>query len=54
MSSSSFEEHSPPFSLPHKREVRFLELQKIASFPSAKYVPCLLAARRNEERRDMM
>ncbi|NXK89560.1 NUMA1 protein, partial [Formicarius rufipectus] len=34
MSSSSFEEHSPPLSLPHKREVRFLELQKIASFPS--------------------
>ncbi|XP_071421433.1 nuclear mitotic apparatus protein 1 [Pithys albifrons albifrons] len=33
-SSSSFEEHSPPLSLPHKREVRFLELQKIASFPS--------------------
>ncbi|NWU17266.1 NUMA1 protein, partial [Cephalopterus ornatus] len=33
-SSSSFEEHSPPHSLPHKREVRFLELQKIASFPS--------------------
>ncbi|KAM7065619.1 nuclear mitotic apparatus protein 1 isoform 5-T6 [Acridotheres tristis] len=34
VSSSSFEEHSPPFSLPHKREVRFLELQKIAAFPS--------------------
>ncbi|XP_027529470.1 nuclear mitotic apparatus protein 1-like isoform X1 [Neopelma chrysocephalum] len=33
-SSSSIEEHSPPHSLPHKREVRFLELQKIASFPS--------------------
>ncbi|XP_064498385.1 nuclear mitotic apparatus protein 1 isoform X1 [Pseudopipra pipra] len=33
-SSSSMEEHSPPHSLPHKREVRFLELQKIASFPS--------------------
>ncbi|NXG17337.1 NUMA1 protein, partial [Grallaria varia] len=32
-SSSSFEEHSPLLSLPHKREVRFLELQKIASFP---------------------
>uniref|UniRef100_A0A8C3TWP7 Nuclear mitotic apparatus protein 1 n=1 Tax=Catharus ustulatus TaxID=91951 RepID=A0A8C3TWP7_CATUS len=39
VSSSSFEEHSPPFSLPHKREVRFLELQKIASFPSAN-LPC--------------
>ncbi|XP_066196719.1 nuclear mitotic apparatus protein 1 isoform X1 [Sylvia atricapilla] len=33
-SSSIFEEHSPPFSLPHKQEVRFLELQRIASFPS--------------------
>ncbi|NXI05647.1 NUMA1 protein, partial [Pachycephala philippinensis] len=31
MSSSIFEEHSP---LPHKREVHFLELQKICSFPS--------------------
>ncbi|NXH10648.1 NUMA1 protein, partial [Bucco capensis] len=30
-SSSSSEEHSPLLSLPHKREVRFLELQKIAS-----------------------
>ncbi|XP_039909543.1 nuclear mitotic apparatus protein 1 isoform X1 [Hirundo rustica] len=34
LSSSSFEEHSPLLSLPHKREVRFLELQRIASFPS--------------------
>uniref|UniRef100_U3JUX1 Nuclear mitotic apparatus protein 1 n=1 Tax=Ficedula albicollis TaxID=59894 RepID=U3JUX1_FICAL len=34
VSSSSTEEHSPPFSLPHKQEVRFLELQRIASFPS--------------------
>ncbi|XP_066065275.1 nuclear mitotic apparatus protein 1 isoform X2 [Chamaea fasciata] len=34
VSSSSFEERSPLFSLPHKREVRFLELQRIASFPS--------------------
>ncbi|XP_063249734.1 nuclear mitotic apparatus protein 1 isoform X2 [Prinia subflava] len=33
-SSSSFEEHSPLFPLLHKREVRFLELQRIASFPS--------------------
>ncbi|NXO90903.1 NUMA1 protein, partial [Certhia brachydactyla] len=33
VSSSSFEEHSSLFSLPHKREVRFLELQRIASFP---------------------
>uniref|UniRef100_A0A674GXM2 Nuclear mitotic apparatus protein 1 n=1 Tax=Taeniopygia guttata TaxID=59729 RepID=A0A674GXM2_TAEGU len=33
-SSSSSEEHSPVYSLPHKREVRFLELQRIASFPS--------------------
>ncbi|NWT98169.1 NUMA1 protein, partial [Urocynchramus pylzowi] len=32
--SSSSEEHSPLFSLPQKREVRFLELQRIASFPS--------------------
>ncbi|NXC82475.1 NUMA1 protein, partial [Cercotrichas coryphoeus] len=48
VSSSSTEEHSPPFSLPHKREVRFLELQKIASFPSTKYVPCLMAARGND------
>ncbi|NXX38177.1 NUMA1 protein, partial [Tricholaema leucomelas] len=30
-SSSSSEEHSPLLSHPHKREVRFLELQKIAS-----------------------
>ncbi|KFV80651.1 Nuclear mitotic apparatus protein 1, partial [Struthio camelus australis] len=30
-SSTSSEEHSPVFSHPHKREVRFLELQKIAS-----------------------
>ncbi|XP_054507738.2 nuclear mitotic apparatus protein 1 [Agelaius phoeniceus] len=35
VSSSSSEEHSPLFSLPCKREVRFLELQRIASFPSA-------------------
>ncbi|XP_059679773.1 nuclear mitotic apparatus protein 1 [Gavia stellata] len=33
-SSSSSEEHSPLLSLPHKREVRFLELQKIASSSS--------------------
>ncbi|XP_050187278.1 nuclear mitotic apparatus protein 1 [Myiozetetes cayanensis] len=33
-SSSCFEEHSPPHSFPHKQEVRFLELQRIASFPS--------------------
>ncbi|KAF4800742.1 nuclear mitotic apparatus protein 1 [Turdus rufiventris] len=39
VSSSSFEEHSPPFSLPHKREVHFLELQKVASFPSTN-LPC--------------
>ncbi|NXY16970.1 NUMA1 protein, partial [Atrichornis clamosus] len=32
-SSGSVEEHSPLLSVPHKREVRFLELQKIASFP---------------------
>ncbi|XP_041278200.1 nuclear mitotic apparatus protein 1 isoform X3 [Onychostruthus taczanowskii] len=32
--SSSSEEHSPLVSLPHKREVHFLELQRIASFPS--------------------
>ncbi|NXC02214.1 NUMA1 protein, partial [Orthonyx spaldingii] len=44
MSSSSFEEHSLALSLPPKREVRFLELQRICSFPSTKYVPCLLAA----------
>ncbi|NWR50355.1 NUMA1 protein, partial [Regulus satrapa] len=31
-SSSSFEEHSPPFSLPHKRELHFLEPQRI-TFP---------------------
>ncbi|NXW69118.1 NUMA1 protein, partial [Hirundo rustica] len=41
LSSSSFEEHSPLLSLPHKREVRFLELQRIASFPSTRYVPWL-------------
>lgn len=48
-SSSSSEEHSPL--LPHKREVRFLELQKIASssgankyVPSVPSVPSLLAA----------
>ncbi|KAL9866043.1 LOW QUALITY PROTEIN: nuclear mitotic apparatus protein 1 [Geothlypis trichas] len=34
VSSSSSEEHSPLFSVPYKREVHFLELQKIASFPS--------------------
>ncbi|XP_053824683.1 nuclear mitotic apparatus protein 1 isoform X2 [Vidua chalybeata] len=34
VSSSSSEEHAPLFSLPHKQEVRFLELQRIASFPS--------------------
>ncbi|NXH68656.1 NUMA1 protein, partial [Hydrobates tethys] len=33
-SSSSSEEHSPLLSLPYKREVRFLELQKIASSSS--------------------
>ncbi|NXA13146.1 NUMA1 protein, partial [Sapayoa aenigma] len=33
-SSSVFEEHSPLLSVPQKREVRFLELQRIASFPS--------------------
>ncbi|NWS28843.1 NUMA1 protein, partial [Polioptila caerulea] len=33
VSSSSFEEHSQVFSLPHKREVHFLELQRIACFP---------------------
>ncbi|NXI84663.1 NUMA1 protein, partial [Rhipidura dahli] len=33
-SSSSFEEHSPLSPLPHKREVHFLELQRISSFPS--------------------
>ncbi|NXO54399.1 NUMA1 protein, partial [Aramus guarauna] len=38
-SSSSSEEHSPLLSLPQKREVRFLELQKIASSSGAnKYV----------------
>ncbi|NXA60056.1 NUMA1 protein, partial [Mohoua ochrocephala] len=37
MSSSSLEEHSPLSPLPHKRDVRFLELQRISSFPSAKY-----------------
>ncbi|NXS30668.1 NUMA1 protein, partial [Pomatostomus ruficeps] len=42
MSSSCFEECPPLFSLPHKREVRFLELQRISTFPSTKYVPCLL------------
>ncbi|NXF26786.1 NUMA1 protein, partial [Rhodinocichla rosea] len=47
VSSSSSEEHSPLFSLPCKREVHFLELQRIASFPSTKYVPCLPAARGN-------
>ncbi|NWI68276.1 NUMA1 protein, partial [Todus mexicanus] len=34
-SSSSSEEHSPLLSLPHRREVRFLELQKIASSSGA-------------------
>ncbi|NWW63113.1 NUMA1 protein, partial [Ifrita kowaldi] len=37
MSSSSFEEHSPLSPVPHKREVHFLELQRISSFPSTKY-----------------
>ncbi|NXU17916.1 NUMA1 protein, partial [Pardalotus punctatus] len=39
ISSSSFEEHSSLFPLPHKREVHFLELQRIACFPSTKYIP---------------
>lgn len=52
MSSSSFEEHPPLSPLPHKREVHFLELQRISSFPSTKYVPCLLAARENEGREE--
>ncbi|NXO76255.1 NUMA1 protein, partial [Sitta europaea] len=39
VSSSSFEEHSPLFSLPHMREVRFLELQRIASFPNLPSAP---------------
>ncbi|NXK24625.1 NUMA1 protein, partial [Arenaria interpres] len=48
-SSSSSEEHSPLLSFPHKREVRFLELQRIASSSGTnKYVrlsvPSLLAA----------
>ncbi|NXQ53134.1 NUMA1 protein, partial [Anthoscopus minutus] len=34
VSGSSFEEHSSVFSLPPKQEVRFLELQRITSFPS--------------------
>ncbi|KFQ30681.1 Nuclear mitotic apparatus protein 1, partial [Mesitornis unicolor] len=34
-SGSSSEEHSPLLSFPHKREVRFLELQKIASSSSS-------------------
>ncbi|XP_042648345.1 nuclear mitotic apparatus protein 1 isoform X2 [Tyto alba] len=34
-SGSSSEEHSPLLPLPHKREVRFLELQKIASSSSS-------------------
>ncbi|NWW74460.1 NUMA1 protein, partial [Climacteris rufus] len=38
-SSSSFEEHSPLLSLPHKREVRFLELQRIASCPGTSNMP---------------
>ncbi|NWT17293.1 NUMA1 protein, partial [Vireo altiloquus] len=37
MSSTSFEEHSTPFPLPHKGEVRFLKLQRIASFPGTEY-----------------
>ncbi|NXY07513.1 NUMA1 protein, partial [Pteruthius melanotis] len=40
-SSSSFEEHSTQFPLPHEGEVRFLKLQKIASFPSAEYLLCV-------------
>ncbi|NXD85327.1 NUMA1 protein, partial [Halcyon senegalensis] len=39
-SSSSSEEHSPLLSLPHKREVRFLELQKIASSSGANKYFC--------------
>ncbi|XP_058696139.1 nuclear mitotic apparatus protein 1-like isoform X3 [Poecile atricapillus] len=41
VSSSSFEERSPLFSLPPKQEVRFLELQRIASFPSSNLVGLL-------------
>ncbi|NWR55730.1 NUMA1 protein, partial [Bucorvus abyssinicus] len=51
MSGSSSEEHSPLFPLPHKQELRFLELQKIASSSSSssssnKYVSSLFAAGR--------
>ncbi|NWH91298.1 NUMA1 protein, partial [Aegithalos caudatus] len=57
VSSSSFEEHSPQFSLPHKREVRFLELQRIASFPSTSSVcvsPCSLPSAPSSPMGDIM
>ncbi|NXT17869.1 NUMA1 protein, partial [Syrrhaptes paradoxus] len=44
-SSSSSEEHSPLLSLPQKREVRFLELQKIASSSSANKYFCAMPLR---------
>ncbi|NXR33383.1 NUMA1 protein, partial [Zosterops hypoxanthus] len=47
-SSSSSEEHSSLLSLLHKQEVRFLELQRIASFPSTRYVPWLPGKMRKE------
>ncbi|NWV58676.1 NUMA1 protein, partial [Malurus elegans] len=49
MSSSSFEEHSTLFPPLPRREVRFLELQRIASFPGTKYVLRLLTVRGSEE-----
>ncbi|NXI30675.1 NUMA1 protein, partial [Sterrhoptilus dennistouni] len=58
-SSSSSEEHSSLLSLPHKREVRFLELQRIASFPSTRYVcvcvsPCSLPSTPSSPMGDIM
>ncbi|NXC64972.1 NUMA1 protein, partial [Aleadryas rufinucha] len=57
MSSSVFEEHSPLSTLPHKREVRFLELQRICSFPSTKYLcvpPCSLPSTPSSPMGDIM
>ncbi|NWI05736.1 NUMA1 protein, partial [Tichodroma muraria] len=55
VSSRSFEEHSPLFSLPHKRDVRFLELQRIASFPKYLCVsPCSLPSTPSSPMGDIM
>ncbi|NWX35931.1 NUMA1 protein, partial [Notiomystis cincta] len=53
-SSSSFEEHSPPLSLPHKREVHFLELQRISSTKYLCVLPCSLLSTPSSPMGDIM